>query len=236
MDFACPKCKGELVLDGNTKKCINNHSFDRAKAGYYNLLLGVKGGTHGDNAEMVEARRDFLSRGYYEPLANRLAELVVLHTLPGGCVLDAGCGEGYYSARLADALQSPLTGLDISKEAVRCAAAKYKGKQWLCATASRIPVAEETVAATEEMTKETEAPADSVEPATEPETEPEEEEPEEDYTARETDRRQQFSAAFQRSSAMPYCPEGLQEHCKRRQNPREIPHPGCIRLWRSASG
>ena len=34
------------------------------------------------------------------------------------------------------------------------------------------PVAEETVAATEEMTKETEAPADSVEPATEPETEP----------------------------------------------------------------
>ena len=62
-----------------------------------------------------------------------------------GQILDVGCGEGYYSARLADVLGSPLTGLDISKEAVRCAAAKYKGKQWLCATAAHIPVEDESV-------------------------------------------------------------------------------------------
>jgi 23S rRNA (guanine745-N1)-methyltransferase len=97
MDFACPKCKGELVLDGNTKKCKNNHCFDRAKAGYYNLLLGAKGGTHGDNADMVEARRDFLSRGYYEPLADRLAAIVTDLTPVCGAVLDAGSGEGYYT-------------------------------------------------------------------------------------------------------------------------------------------
>ena len=64
MDFACPKCKGALMLLGNTKKCENGHSYDRAKAGYYNLLLGAGGGTHGDNAEMVEARRAFLSVSY----------------------------------------------------------------------------------------------------------------------------------------------------------------------------
>ena len=81
MDFACPKCKEKLLLDGNTKKCINNHCFDRAKAGYYNLLLGVGGGTHGDKAEMVEARRAFLSRGYYEPLADKLAALVTDHVV-----------------------------------------------------------------------------------------------------------------------------------------------------------
>ena len=46
---------------------------------------------------------------------------------------------------MADALDAPLTGLDISKEAVRCAAAKYKGKQWLCATAAHIPVEDESV-------------------------------------------------------------------------------------------
>ena len=51
-----------------------------------------------------------------------------------------GCGEGYYSARLAKALGAELTGLDVSKEAVRWAAAKYKDAQWLCATAARIPV------------------------------------------------------------------------------------------------
>ena len=66
MDFACPKCKGVLTLLENTKRCPLGHCFDRAKAGYYNLLLGVGGGTHGDNAEMVEARRAFLGRGYYQ--------------------------------------------------------------------------------------------------------------------------------------------------------------------------
>ena len=56
-----------------------------------------------------------------------------------------GCGEGYYATRLADALGAELTGFDISKEAVRCAAAKYKGPQWLTATAAHIPVADNSV-------------------------------------------------------------------------------------------
>ena len=59
-----------------------------------------------------------------------------------GELLDVGCGEGYYSARLADALGMHLTGMDISREAVRCAAGKYKNGLWLCATASHIPVAD----------------------------------------------------------------------------------------------
>ena len=41
---------------------------------------------------------------------------------------------------MAKALGAELTGLDVSKEAVRWAAAKYKDAQWLCATAARIPV------------------------------------------------------------------------------------------------
>ena len=55
-------------------------------------------------------------------------------------IVDVGCGEGYYSAQLAQALDAELVGFDISKEAVRCAAAKYKGHTWLTATASHIPV------------------------------------------------------------------------------------------------
>jgi 23S rRNA (guanine745-N1)-methyltransferase len=39
----------------------------------------------------------------------------------------------------------PLTGLDISKEAVRCAAAKYKNARWLCASAAHLPVADHSV-------------------------------------------------------------------------------------------
>ncbi len=150
MDFACPKCKGELILDTNTKKCNNGHSYDRAKAGYYNLLLGVKGGTHGDNAEMVEARRAFLSRGFYEPLAERLSALVTELTPAGGCVLDAGCGEGYYTDKVESGLRerdgkSNVLAFDISRDAVRYAAKRNRNLSLAVATSYDMPLADGSV-------------------------------------------------------------------------------------------
>lgn len=150
MDFVCPKCKGELVLDTNTKKCKNNHSYDRAKAGYYNLLLGAGGGTHGDNAEMVLARREFLSRGYYAPLANRLADLVCAHTAAGGCVLDAGCGEGYYTDKVETGLRdrdgdSNVLAFDISRDAVKYAAKRNRAVSLAVASSYDMPVADGSV-------------------------------------------------------------------------------------------
>ncbi len=152
MDFVCPKCRGVLRLLGgtNTKKCENNHSFDKARAGYYNLLLGVGGGTHGDNAEMVEARRNFLSRGYYSPLAERLAELVLLHTPSGACILDAGCGEGYYTDTVERAVAerdgfSDLIAFDISKDAVKNAYRRNKQVSYAVASAYDMPIADGTV-------------------------------------------------------------------------------------------
>ena len=128
MDFCCPKCGGELALvSENVKKCPLGHSYDRAREGYFNLLLTTGGGVHGDNAEMVRARRKFLSYGYYEPLARRLSELVLEHTCRCGAVLDAGFGEGYYTDTVERALyerdgESCVLGFDISKDAVRYAA------------------------------------------------------------------------------------------------------------------
>ena len=150
MDFACPKCKGELVLDGNTKKCKNNHSFDLAKAGYYNLLLSAKGGTHGDNAEMVLARRDFLSRGYYEPFADRLSSLVVEKTPKGGCVLDAGCGEGYYTDKVESKLRcrdsvSNVLAFDISRDAVKYANKRNRAVSYAVATSYDMPLSDGSV-------------------------------------------------------------------------------------------
>jgi 23S rRNA (guanine745-N1)-methyltransferase len=95
----------------------------------------------GDTAEQVRSRRAFLEGGFYAPIANALCALASDHSCTGP-ILDVGCGEGYYSAQLAEHLNTELVGLDISKEAVRCAAAKYKDPLWLCATASHIPVAD----------------------------------------------------------------------------------------------
>jgi 23S rRNA (guanine745-N1)-methyltransferase len=127
MLFACPKCKKKLnILDTGVARCDAGHSFDLAKAGYYNLLLGNSGGIHGDNREMVEARRAFLSRGYYEPLANAIAELILKHAETGCRLVDAGCGEGYYTDFVERALnlrdgESHVSGFDISRDAVKAA-------------------------------------------------------------------------------------------------------------------
>ena len=141
MKLLCPVCGSELNREDRRLVCSGNHSFDIARQGHVNLLVVQQKHSlnPGDTREQVLSRREFLEAGFYEPIARTLIETAKELGISGE-ILDIGCGEGYYSAQLADALGAELTGLDISKEAVRCAAAKYKGKQWLCATAAHIPV------------------------------------------------------------------------------------------------
>ena len=124
MRFVCPKCGGKLNIYDKRCACDKGHSYDMARGGYYNLLLGSSGGVHGDNREMVLARRAFLGGGYYEPLANRLALRALEFTEKGGCLLDAGAGEGYYTDTVERSIferdgQSDVSAFDISKDAVR---------------------------------------------------------------------------------------------------------------------
>ena len=146
MKLLCPICGLELNRQDRQYVCAQNHSFDVARQGYVNLLTVQQKHSlnPGDTREQVLSRREFLEAGYYAPIAQGLIDAAKELGI-SGTILDVGCGEGYYSAQLADALGAELTGLDISKEAVRCAAAKYKGKQWLCATAAHIPVEDESV-------------------------------------------------------------------------------------------
>ena len=124
MHFNCPKCQGKLNILDTRCVCENGHSYDKARGGYYNLLLGSGGGVHGDNKEMILARRAFLSGGFYEPLASRLASHVLNFTSPGASILDAGAGEGYYTDYIERAImkrdsESDVCAFDISKDAVR---------------------------------------------------------------------------------------------------------------------
>lgn len=146
MNFVCPKCSMPFVLDGGSIKCANNHTYDRAKAGYYNLLLSSAGGTHGDNREMVESRRAFLDTGAYKPLADKVAELLKKH-IRGGAVLDIGCGEGYYTdiieRSFSDAgITVSVSAFDISRDAVKYAARRNKNLELAVASAYRMPTAD----------------------------------------------------------------------------------------------
>ena len=142
MELLCPLCGEPLNRQERQYCCGNRHSFDIARQGYVNLLpVQQKKSLHpGDTREQVLSRRAFLEAGFYQPIVDTLCT-AAKELVASGPVLDVGCGEGYYSTRFAAALEAELTGLDISKEAVRCAAAKYKDALWLCGTASHLPVA-----------------------------------------------------------------------------------------------
>ncbi len=135
----CPLCQKPLFRDSHSWHCEAGHSFDVARQGYVNLLtVQQKHSLHpGDTKEMVLARRQFLEAGYYAPIGETLSRLAAQYCPNAQNVLDVGCGEGYYLSHLSSIPQH--VGIDISKDAVRCAASRYKNSLWLTATASHLP-------------------------------------------------------------------------------------------------
>lgn len=144
--FCCPVCGEALENHEKFLKCLNGHSFDKAKSGYTNLLLSnrMNSAVPGDNKLMVSARRDFLNKGYYSALADRLCETVKKY-IPTGILLDAGCGEGYYTEKVASSVGNAVhvIGIDISKFACDAAAKRHSDAEIAAASVFHIPVADE---------------------------------------------------------------------------------------------
>ena len=149
MLFVCPKCMEKLnITDSGAARCPRGHSYDKSRYGYYNLLLSERGGVHGDNREMVLARRAFLGSGAYEQLAARIAQRCAELLADGGVMLDAGCGEGYYTAAVRQKLDTGairIAAFDISKDAVREAAKKHCADCYAVASSYKIPLGDGTV-------------------------------------------------------------------------------------------
>ncbi len=149
MQLSCPVCQAELLGDNRQLRCAQGHSFDAARQGYFNLLLVQRKRSRdpGDNPDMVQARRQFLCRQHYQPLSDAINQLS--HTLLSEAtdpkILDVGCGEGYYTARLREHLLTlghtpDMAGLDISKHAIKAATQRSRDIQWLVASAAEMPL------------------------------------------------------------------------------------------------
>ena len=139
--FACPHCGLSFRETTSGVQCPNNHSFDRAREGYLNLLVAgrISAGTvSGDTPESLAARRRFLSTGAYNPIAQAVADTI---GEVDGSVLDIGCGEGSYLSRI----RSPHRyGLDIAKRGVQMACKLLPDAQFVVGTAFRLPVLDES--------------------------------------------------------------------------------------------
>lgn len=149
MIFCCPTCGGPLERRESALVCPQGHSFDIARQGYVHLLpvQQMHAKVPGDTKQMVDARRRFLALGHYDAFRDALCRLAAEHLPQGGAVLDAGCGEGFYTSALAQVAREKgggTAGIDISKFAVKAAAGRYKGIDFAVASLFHIPCAAES--------------------------------------------------------------------------------------------
>lgn len=147
--FVCPVCSGELIKTENTYRCATGHSYDIARQGYVNLLRSQQSSKkhHGDDKLMVIARQKFLSKGYYLPLSDAISDIAVKYCPGAPAILDAGCGEGWYTANVTAALREAgkvpgVIGIDISKDALKAACQRCKDAHLAVASAYDLPLAD----------------------------------------------------------------------------------------------
>ncbi len=146
--LACPVCGADLTIGAVAAACLNGHSFDRARSGYLNLLLSNRkqSAEPGDSVDMMQSRRAFLQGGFYDAMATAANRAVtgILADRTAGHVADLGCGEGFFTARLQQVLQSgdaahSCYGVDISRPGIKMATAYTRDVNWMVASLHRSP-------------------------------------------------------------------------------------------------
>lgn len=144
--YQCPLCSAPLLQDNDAKgySCSQRHHFDVAKEGYLHLLpvQHKHSKLPGDSKAMLQARRQFLQAGYYQPLVMALVALIKQHAVTSqACsLLDLGCGEGFYARQLAQQCADiQIYGVDIAKLAVAMAAKQQPHAQFAVASNQRLP-------------------------------------------------------------------------------------------------
>lgn len=121
MDFSeilvCPVCKNALHREEKSYFCngAKRHCFDISAQGHANLCPGKA--TGGDDKRAVRSRTEFLNLGHYKPISDKVCELLS-DLKEGGFIIDAGCGEGYYTNNIARQTRAQAYGFDLSKEAI----------------------------------------------------------------------------------------------------------------------
>lgn len=126
----CPICSQPLELKGKSLVCVGDnqgkhHCFDLSSSGYCDLSYRNGGG--GDPKDAVVDRTAFLDKGYYYKLSEAINSLCSKYLEDNFLLVDAGCGEGYYSENVATSFSdSRVFGFDLSKHAVHRASVRRK--------------------------------------------------------------------------------------------------------------
>lgn len=142
----CPRCGRKIRFHAGGLVCKKEHRFDISSKGYVNMLQENRS-FKGYDREFFRCRNRFLQAGYYSHVLEAVTALVKEFTEKRenpeepAVVIDAGCGEGYYSSGLFQTLEGiEILAFDISADAVKMAARGTEPVKWMVADITNIPV------------------------------------------------------------------------------------------------
>ena len=137
----CPLCGGAFSRAGGSLVCPGRHCYDVARQGYVNFVPGQRETFY--KKSLFEARARVFEAGVYAPVVEWLSDALRRY-VPGErpVIVDAGCGEGYYTRAVCPGRAMTRIGFDLSKEAVRLAARGAGEAAFFAADLKHIPLAD----------------------------------------------------------------------------------------------
>lgn len=141
--FQCPLCKKTLLMnDSGSFVCENRHCFDVSSKGYVNFL--TKNIETKYSKELFKFRRAVFEDAFYDNILGNIIDIITKYTIskPNICVLDVGCGEGYYVLKISEHFRNRanIAALDLSKDAIMIAASGGNDVMWTIADLTNIPL------------------------------------------------------------------------------------------------
>lgn len=91
---------------------------------------------------MVDARTQFLEKDYYDFMRQFVKNKIMENKVD--TLVDAGCGQGYYTKEFADCVKNSYA-FDLSKEAIHYASKQDKKTQYFVASLFEMPFFDESV-------------------------------------------------------------------------------------------
>ena len=135
----CPLCRGALARSGGSLVCDKRHCFDVARQGHVNLVPAQRESFY--RRELFESRAAVFAAGVFAPVVDAIGETIDrLVQAERPVLVDAGCGEGFYTRRVLEGTPMTRIGFDLCKEAVRLAARGGRDASFFVGDLANIPL------------------------------------------------------------------------------------------------
>jgi 23S rRNA (guanine745-N1)-methyltransferase len=138
----CPKCGAPFSLTEKSLVCESGHCFDISAKGYVNFIPDKKQASLLYTKRLFESRAAVFESGAFDKVYDEITDMINSRFGESRAIdlLDAGCGEGYYAARLSAEPRINVFAVDIVKDAIVFACGRKAPVKWMAADLTNIPM------------------------------------------------------------------------------------------------